>query len=87
MNWFQGKISQIEIAGHPATGYVLYERVNKSNDNWATLLLMKSFRDEHWEFGWNGSRLSNGHATKLLISNQPDLHQWVLDVLKKAQRN
>jgi hypothetical protein len=42
--------------------------------------------DGRWEFGWNGDRLSNGHDTKKLIAHDPIVHQWVIDVLKQAER-
>ena len=50
MRWFEGNVTQIEIDSHP-NGYILYERINKSTNQWANLLLikklerMKSFTD------------------------------------------
>ena len=50
MRWFEGNVTQIEIDSHP-NGYILYERINKSTNRWANLLLikklerMKSFTD------------------------------------------
>lgn len=50
MRWFEGNVTQIEIDLHPI-GYILYERINKSTNQWANLLLikklerMKSFTD------------------------------------------
>jgi hypothetical protein len=85
MRWFQGKISAIEIDSNP-NGYVLYEHVNKSSDGWANLLLTEKGSKEHWELGWNGERLSNGHATKNLLTHDPSIHRWVLDALKAATR-
>ena len=51
MRWFEGNVTQIEIDSHP-NGHILYERINKSTNQWANLLLikklerMKSFMDE-----------------------------------------
>jgi len=50
MRWFEGNVTQIEIDSHP-NGYILYEKINKSTNQWANLLLikkhewMKSFTD------------------------------------------
>ena len=50
MRWFEGNVTQIEIDTHP-NGCILYERNNKSTNQWANLLLikklerMKSFTD------------------------------------------
>ena len=50
MRWFEGNVTQIEIDSHP-NGYILYERINKSANQRANLLLikklerMKSFTD------------------------------------------
>ena len=40
MRWFEGNVTQIEIDLHPI-GYILYERINKSTNQWANLLLIK----------------------------------------------
>jgi hypothetical protein len=86
MRWFQGEISVIEIDSNP-DAYVLFERVTRSSNEWANLLLTKKGCKEHWELGWNGERLSNGHGTKNLIAHDPSIHRWVLDALKQAERN
>jgi hypothetical protein len=78
MQWFQGHITQIEIASHG--DYKLFECVN---DAWATLLVTNS--KKKFELGWNGKRLSNGNGNKELIAHDPAIHRWVLDTIKQAR--
>jgi hypothetical protein len=86
MQWFIGKqITQVEIGSHP-DGYSLYEKVNKSTEQWATLLLVKSFTKTYWELGWNGKRLSDGHGAKSLYAYDPIILQWVITTLEQARR-
>jgi hypothetical protein len=40
MRWFEGNVTQIEIDSHP-NGCILYERINKSTNQWPNLLLIK----------------------------------------------
>jgi hypothetical protein len=85
MQWFQGKISQIEIDSH-SDGYLLVERVSRSSNEWSNLLLTKNCSKLQWELGWNGNRLSNGRGSTELLAHDPFIHRWVLDVLKQAER-
>jgi hypothetical protein len=84
MQWFKGKSSQVEIASHG--DYSLFERVNRSADEWANLLLTKNSSKLQWELGWNGERLSNGNNTKALVAHDPAIHRWVMDAIKQAER-
>jgi hypothetical protein len=81
MQWFQGNITQIEIASYG--DYKLFECVNRSTDTWANLLVTNS--KQKFELGWNGKRLSNGNGSKELIAHDPAIHRWVLDTIKQAR--
>jgi hypothetical protein len=87
MRWFIGKqeIIQVEIDSHPS-GYTLVERTNRSTNEWANLLVIKSGGKTSFELGWNGERLSCGREARELARYDPDIYQWALDTLRQAHR-
>ena len=60
MRWFEGNVTQIEIDSHP-NGYILYEKINKSINQWANLLLIKKL--ERMKSFTDGSSPPQGHRS------------------------
>jgi hypothetical protein len=63
----------------------LYERPHASRPGWINLKLVatgQNRRKRNWWFGWNGERLAQGKDTKLLQEYQPEIFQWVVNILK-----
>ena len=70
----------VEVAHHPR-GFTLFER--PSGNGWRNFKLVANQRRKkrNWWLGWNGERLSEGKDMKLLQEHEPEICEWVVDVL------
>lgn len=55
-------------------------------DGWRSLKLVLNGKSKKrtWWLGWNGDRLSRNADTRLLATDHPQIHEWVISILSGA---